>query len=346
MGKVYFAGPICDEDWRRDIFGCNPLDSLDKILVADGYTYVGPKRSKESTYVEKHDDLVIFNDGTVDIKTELFKRCIEDISRANAVFAWIDSEDRYGTLAEIMYAFSKGLYIYVVISPSISTNELWFPLEAASVVVKTDNIKSAWKDFTENNPFKERVKITEGQGYLLSKELAKYQLELMPGSMNKHQAKKLIAALVNPSSGFDKDKTLLQYIEDKKVRHKTSNDVKVVMKKQVELRSRRNQSLEDIELEERFRERIRQENVERAERSRVRREKEEAALRYNLDDKGLQKLVCEALGERITMQPLQKAIRKLKICGNQKYYKVKTRSYTDEAVAPLVAYFKEKKRGK
>ncbi|QNK88920.1 hypothetical protein H7992_04095 [Sporosarcina sp. resist] len=345
MVEIYFAGPINARYWRNDVLGFNPLEGLNKDLYADGYKYAGPKIAvKISERVKRHDDLVFFDDGTLDIKEELFERCIRDIDSADGVFAWIDNENRHGTLAEIMYAFSKGLYIYVVISPSVETEELWFPLEAADVVVTTNNIRSAWQGFIENSPFKERLEITEKQVYLLSLELSKHKLELIPDSFNKYEARKLIGALVSSSSGLDK--MLLQHIEDKKVRYKNSNAVNEIKKMKIEPRTQRLLTPEQAEIERLTIERIRKENMERAEQSRVKKEKKAAALRYNLKHIGLQKLVCEGLGERITEKLLLKAIETLKIRRNSKYYNARKQCYTDEAVVPLVAYFKEQKSGK
>lgn len=57
-------------------------------------------------------------------KAQIVKQCFDAIDRADLVFAWIDSLDCYGTIAEIGYAAARKKMLYV--SARRSFRDMWF----------------------------------------------------------------------------------------------------------------------------------------------------------------------------------------------------------------------------
>lgn len=124
MKKVYLAGKITKNGWRRDIF--KDLRSYSehrdgfwtKEMVMDDYIYQGPyflandhgSYHGESTHGRgrgKSNRNMI----TPDIKNEgsdtVVKKCYKWIDNSDEMFVWLDKEDAYGTIVEIGYARAK-----------------------------------------------------------------------------------------------------------------------------------------------------------------------------------------------------------------------------------------------
>ena len=53
------------------------------------------------------------------------KRCLHQIMTADAMVAYLDSTDCYGTLVEMGYASAIGTPIFVVLSPQMKREEIW-----------------------------------------------------------------------------------------------------------------------------------------------------------------------------------------------------------------------------
>ncbi|MDZ4871985.1 MAG: hypothetical protein CLLPBCKN_001373 [Chroococcidiopsis cubana SAG 39.79] len=88
-----------------------------------------------------HEDGVYVN-GYFSSREDLVKRCFNQIQTCDAVHAYIDSFDCYGTLVELGYAAALNKPTYIVLAPNVSQDvsilekdELWF-------VKHTPNIKS------------------------------------------------------------------------------------------------------------------------------------------------------------------------------------------------------------
>lgn len=66
------------------------------------------------------------------IKRKVLSLCKDAICASDLFFAWIDSADAYGTLAEIGYAHANGVPIFVATPPNLlRTGDLWFAIEMA-----------------------------------------------------------------------------------------------------------------------------------------------------------------------------------------------------------------------
>lgn len=101
-----------------------PWPKLPKVILND-HTYVGPYRQvvkKESDW--RHDGYfhgvtAIGSHGMIygDVFDQVVARCRGALQDADFVFAYINSPDAYGTIAEIGYAAALGKFVAVVIDP-------------------------------------------------------------------------------------------------------------------------------------------------------------------------------------------------------------------------------------
>lgn len=86
------------------------------------------------------------------------KLCLDAIEKSDIVFAWIDTDDAYGTLVELGYAKGKGKRIIVAHPPetyfrgvaldesNISTrSDIWFLNTMADVEIAEHSAGAAWK---------------------------------------------------------------------------------------------------------------------------------------------------------------------------------------------------------
>ncbi len=152
--KIYLAGKISQDDWRHSliphlqhmkVMPSEPWPALGGMLF--GHHYVGPffypcghgctngpgshgvsARSGQSCEgeVEKPHMMGAY-------RSEVAARCIEGISRADLVFAWIDSGDCYGTIWELGVA--AGMFnvdVKVTVCDGVDVSELWLPLSHVS----------------------------------------------------------------------------------------------------------------------------------------------------------------------------------------------------------------------
>lgn len=84
---------------------------------------------------------------TKDVQQQVYSRALDGITSADCVFAWIEDAECYGTLVEIGYAAALGKRIFIAIAPDVEPKgELWFALQAAEMVRKYNNPKTAWED--------------------------------------------------------------------------------------------------------------------------------------------------------------------------------------------------------
>ena len=79
----------------------------------------------------------------IDLNTSLLKR-------ADAVFAWIDAPDAFGTIAEIGMAHGRNTPVFVAIDarlPEAVRRDLWFVAGLADQVEECSDLSSAWRHF-------------------------------------------------------------------------------------------------------------------------------------------------------------------------------------------------------
>lgn len=130
--KFYLAGKISKNDWRHKI--CPELRGAipgDEVKTINGHTCVGPffiscdhgcyhgKRTHAvvSYGCEMADEDVVYNFGKgtpyATARQYTSAMCLDGIRKCDVLYAWIDSPDAYGTLAEIGYARGLNKKIWV-----------------------------------------------------------------------------------------------------------------------------------------------------------------------------------------------------------------------------------------
>ena len=80
----------------------------------------------------------------------VLERCRIGICKAELIYAWVNSEDAYGTLAEICFALGLGKRVYVATGPQIGdSTQAWFPLLLANAKYANtpqDGLKAAIRE--------------------------------------------------------------------------------------------------------------------------------------------------------------------------------------------------------
>lgn len=154
--KVYLAGKIgtYKEDWREDLlhgrFGyCHDLAEYQKAIsefrpmpMLNGHSFYGPYRIDEMCgHGQGHVSPQYDEDDVADamfIETSeraVFNGCLSLIRRTDTLFAWINTKDCFGTLAEIGYAHAMGNEIWLGFASSDYLYEFWFITRMAQRVV-------------------------------------------------------------------------------------------------------------------------------------------------------------------------------------------------------------------
>jgi hypothetical protein len=108
---------------------------------------------------------------------EIVESCLHQICESDALFAWINSIDCYGTLVEIGYAIGKGIPVFVAYGEELDTfyrnssdfpepefdsngceidigknTELWFSIIAADWFYSCDSPQGGYRNFANNCP--------------------------------------------------------------------------------------------------------------------------------------------------------------------------------------------------
>jgi hypothetical protein len=162
--SIYLAGKISKGDWRADIVpeinesdggcpdGSSPPFWPRQESAVFGMDYVGPyfrrcdhgcyhgpasHGTAASRYAASSDDMPSFHDRMTVIFNQrvVLHHCTEAIKRADLIFAWIDTREVYGTLAEL--GLAKGLGKTVWIAMPEPDRELWFVCQLADRVAYT-----------------------------------------------------------------------------------------------------------------------------------------------------------------------------------------------------------------
>ena len=144
--SVYLAGKIAPNDWRNNFcfyrHPCDPNDIKNGYVldVNDSLTITGPffiscdhgcyhgdgKHGVGAVNNLDSDDEWGGCEGNYYTRTDVFNICKEQIDRADIVFAYINQNDCYGTLAEIGYAHAKGKDIVILFSNDALRQQMWF----------------------------------------------------------------------------------------------------------------------------------------------------------------------------------------------------------------------------
>ncbi len=139
--KIYLAGKISRTDWRNEIINTYGIQPSDENKTINGDIYTGPyfvSCNHGCSHGEsKHgilggcgngNDNGIQNelmcefgsncnhygmDTNSETQDEIPKLCLGWIDKCDVLFAWINSNDCYGTIAEIGYAYGKNKEIWI-----------------------------------------------------------------------------------------------------------------------------------------------------------------------------------------------------------------------------------------
>lgn len=148
--KIYFAGKISCNDWRKemadvedkrigevfecgDFFYCGPwfIDCDHCCFHRVGSHGVGAVDSSEATLdlnfgQHPHE----FGCGSTTPRAMAYAICLDGIRRADCVFAWIDAPDCYGTIYEIAFAHSIDKPVFLHFSSKQLYDDMWFIRES------------------------------------------------------------------------------------------------------------------------------------------------------------------------------------------------------------------------
>ncbi len=171
--KIYFAGKVDKNDWRHEIapglrrhtvdeskpeniVSSMPLETAfpsilyngPYVINCDHGCYHGPTThgcgSEEGTCTQE--DLT---------RDEIMATCVSLIYKSDAVYAWIDSTDCYGTLAEIGFAKGIGKPVFINTKKDDALKELWFACHLADALNWADDPMTGFKDYVQRGLFGE-----------------------------------------------------------------------------------------------------------------------------------------------------------------------------------------------
>lgn len=150
--KIYLAGKIAKNDWRHGVvadlrgegwvtghevnnYRQIPIPGLVLAKAIYGkHDYTGPYFASCDHGCGHGSNSHGVNVGgggciTPPRSADVVNMCLRGIQECDMVYAWIDSPDAYGTLAEIGFAVSEGKKVYVAGSQRFT--DLWFAYELA-----------------------------------------------------------------------------------------------------------------------------------------------------------------------------------------------------------------------
>ncbi|WP_426451789.1 hypothetical protein ACP26L_06690 [Paenibacillus sp. S-38] len=176
MGKllVYMAGKIGKNDWRHQIFtDLRYAENGFEMSKVDGFHYCGPYfikcdhgcyhgenshgRGLVSTGCRGGIDEYNGQEPARQTRYTVLNKCLNGIYSSSVLFAWIDSHDAYGTIAEIGYAVGIGKPVFVALSNGLEDpDSMWFPCRLANYTYNCDTAEEAWKQFIDVFDKKER----------------------------------------------------------------------------------------------------------------------------------------------------------------------------------------------
>lgn len=174
--RWYFAGKFTGAkniqklntlDWREEILKINTskysLDTGRLYCLINGDFYVGPfykdpvyemfAHGKDGGHILVdsgdvcYDDGVPFNESSVSdsfVYSETLNTSFKQIKECDIFFAYLFSNDCYGTLAEIGYAKALGKTIYICVANNVK-KDLWFSILCADEIF-TGNIEQVLCD--------------------------------------------------------------------------------------------------------------------------------------------------------------------------------------------------------
>jgi hypothetical protein len=135
--QIYLAGKIHKNCWRHLIVPNLRSSTWNDAPINCGeYNYTGPffvgcdhgcyHGNNSHGNLSLLDGICMSLDAT---KREVRKRCLDRVSQCDILFAYIESLDCFGTIAEIEHALVKDKFVVVAFAPGVATkfsNDIWF----------------------------------------------------------------------------------------------------------------------------------------------------------------------------------------------------------------------------
>jgi hypothetical protein len=122
---VRYGGPnalSCDHGcWHGEAHGLVDCSKLGFFFDEHQFFLQADSEPLDSTRCPGTDDYLGFSPN------QAVLRCLNQIEKADAVHAYIDSEDAVGTFVELGWAAAKGKPIYLVIKPKLRPSESGWP---------------------------------------------------------------------------------------------------------------------------------------------------------------------------------------------------------------------------
>lgn len=121
MKNIYLAGGISSiDDWRERLFPA--LKTKREPTEYGDYRCVGPFWVDRGTT----------HGGKVgEPRRSVWERNNAALATADLLFAWLDGDARYGTIAEIVEASKHGVPVALTFGPNTTINEHWYVAEYA-----------------------------------------------------------------------------------------------------------------------------------------------------------------------------------------------------------------------
>jgi hypothetical protein len=157
LPRVYLAGKIDKNDWRHPLVpGLRDARYAEGPIRCEGFIYMGP-------FFANCDHGCLHGPNTHGLRSirgrcpaesggevelsekEVVERSLEGVRSADFVFAYISSDDAYGTIFELAYAQLLGVPVIIAFAPGIAArgdNDFWF------VTVGADRV---WFNITETS---------------------------------------------------------------------------------------------------------------------------------------------------------------------------------------------------
>lgn len=146
--KIYLAGKITNDWWRGNILDNEPgefdrtrgisLDYPDFDTFYDSeeefdkFIITGPHSiscDHGCFHRSKHASSNHFEEGWEDgglVKGDVMMSCMHQIDKSDMIFAYINHDELYGTIAEIGYAFANDKFIFIVFANDELYYKYWF----------------------------------------------------------------------------------------------------------------------------------------------------------------------------------------------------------------------------
>lgn len=150
MKNIYLAGPISSiEDWRELLFPA--LKSKKAPTEYGDFRCVGPFWADRYSHGARAGEL----------KRDIWSRNNAALATADLVFAWINGDACYGTIAEIVEASKHRIPVALTFGPNTAISEHWYVAQYAQDLlipcrVHRDDLRVVFSDVIRKTEWRAR----------------------------------------------------------------------------------------------------------------------------------------------------------------------------------------------